>query len=315
MKSTFITAFALLFILGNAFSQTEFLTFETKKGKVEYLKVEGRFHGLYTSYYLSGAKKAEGNFENNYRTGVWTIWNEAGEVILKKEYFSPFVTNLADAVSVKEYDYKKNTDGFIDYYPLVQENVAWSKRIWRTLDKKNNPLLFGENTPFDIYFNLGVNGEITLYDPSDDEFGTKLDLEQAVQTDPENTSIIGYKIKEEFFYDRERQVMETRIIGICPLAQINKKGKTQDLFWVYFPEVRKYMGFVKLNNPALPEKIESLDDLFFYHYYSGQITESSNTMGNTIAELIENKDEQIKESEKIDLGIIEAEHEQWLKNK
>jgi len=312
MKFSIITFLSILIISNFSFGQSQKLTFQTENGKIEYEKTQGRFHGLYTSYYLNGKKKAEGMFENNYRTGVWTIWDENGKEILKKEYFSPFVTNLADAVSVKEQTYEKNKEGVIPYYPFEQKNVVWSKRIWRTIDKENNPLLFGENSMFNIFFNLGVNGDISIYDPADDEFGSKLDLDRVSKIDPDGKRIVGYKIKEENFYDSERQVMETRIIGICPVAKINKKGKTEDLFWVYLPEVRKYLGSPKLTNSVLPEKITSIDDLLFYRYFSGQITQVSNTMGNTIAELIEDEEEQLKESEKIDLATIEAEHKLWL---
>ena len=311
MKAIKFTIILLLISSVSAFSQNKKLTFENENGKVEYEKLDGRFNGNYVSYHKNGQKKAEGKFENNCRKGVWKIWNEKGDVVVTKEYFSPFVTDMADAVSVKEFAYEKNEDGFIDFYPLVQKNVAWSKRLWRTIEKENNPELFKEDGLFSIFYILGTNGELKTYDTSSDEFVNELSLEKLSEIDPEKIEIVAYKIKEETFYDTERQVLETRIIGICPVAK--KNGKTTDLFWVYYPAVRKYLGFQQVSAGAFNENVKSLDDLFFYRCYYGQITQSSNTLGNTIAELIENEEDQLKESERIELSIIRSEHDIWLK--
>ena len=48
-----------------------------------------------------------------------------------------------------------------------------------------------------------------------------------------------YRVKEEWFFDKQRSVMEVRIIGICPVIDRRDEdgiytGETS-LFWVYFP--------------------------------------------------------------------------------
>ena len=41
--------------------------------------------------------------------------------------------------------------------------------------------------------------------------------------------IRGYMIKEDWFFDRQRSVMDVRILGICPMtATVNKNTKQED---------------------------------------------------------------------------------------
>jgi len=52
---------------------------ESKFDFVACAKVEGgRTHGPMVLLYPSGAKQAEGQTENGFRTGVWTFYDEAG---------------------------------------------------------------------------------------------------------------------------------------------------------------------------------------------------------------------------------------------
>ena len=316
MKAIKLTIILLLISSVSAFSQNKKFTFENENGKVEYGKLDGRFNGNYISYHKNGQKKAEGKFENNYRNGVWKIWDEKGNVVVTKEYFSPFVTNMADAVSVKEFTYEKNEDGFIDFYPLVQKNVTWSKRLWRTIEKENNPELFKEDGMFSIFYTLAINGEIAIYESTDDEFGTKTDVEFISKYNPDKMEVVAYQIKEDVFYDKERQVSETRIIGILPIVKISElPGKPAMLFWVHYPDVRKYLGFQPVNSTLLPEKVKSIDDVLFYRCFYGQIEKESNIKDQYIADYLSEEEDQLKESERIELSIIEAEHKVWIMQK
>ena len=51
-----------------------------------------------------------------------------------------------------------------------------------------------------------------------------------------------YKLKEDWFFDRTRGVMDVRIIGIAPMKEVrgpnNELRGYRELFWLYYPECR-----------------------------------------------------------------------------
>ena len=59
----------------------------------------------------------------------------------------------------------------------------------------------------------------------------------------ETKDVVHYLIKEEWFYDKQRSVMDVRIIGLAPVVEVldqntgDFKGY-KTLFWVYYPEAR-----------------------------------------------------------------------------
>lgn len=286
----------------------------TDRVRCTYHTEDGRISGKYTSYYLTGQIKAEGEFINGMRTGTWLVWDEKDNLIVQREFSDPFnytqiipKTPKEDPVKLlntTRYEIKYNDEGYIEYYDITKEMVLWAKRIWRYVEHENNTLLFESNYFFSFLNNLATIDSITVYNPENDEFQTSF---QASEVDTSGT-ILGFKIKEDAFIDRKRQVLETRILGICPVV-INTSGDTIDLYWVYFPELRKFMAKEKISNNNLPSNIKTLDDLFFYRYFSGRIIKESNIYDRYISEYAENE---IKEAERIEVSIIEAEHDFWM---
>ncbi|MBD79417.1 MAG: hypothetical protein CL840_10890 [Crocinitomicaceae bacterium] len=305
---------ALALLLMVAFTGIEKRSAEIGKLKYEYETANQRFDGLYTSYYANGQKKASGSFENNCRTGTWTIWDKNGKVKIKREYQTPFNYNqlIPTNSSSEVYSLKKGEGGFIEYYDFKQDDILWSKRIWRNIPAAENPALFNQDHLFMVLFELGLNGAIQLYTTDNDEFRKKVDLATFAYLDLNNKQVVEYEIKEETFYDKARKLSETRIIGICPILKDKTTGKKEKLFWVYYPETRVYLAYEKPEGVVLPEKIKSIDDLFFYRCFYGQIVKESNVKDLRIDEYKKSEEAILKEAEKIELRIIEAEHDLWL---
>ena len=311
------TAFILLSIIFLSFNESkkEKYIYEDENIKCSYETMQGRLDGQYVSYYKNGKKKSEGKFENNYRIGKWTVWDSIGSIRMQRNYSNPFTfKQIIPKVSNDEpikllnvpiYNLQYNKDGFIEYFYLKERMVVWAKRIWRYVTPKENPILFKRENLFSFLTKNIQSKNITPYGTEDDEFRKEL----TTPLDTSNYKIIAFKIKEDCFFDNERLVSESRIIGICPVAI--EKEDTLDLYWIYFPELRKFLAQEKIQRTKLPLNVKTLDDLFFFRYFYGQIYKESNIYDRTISSYKTGKGID-KEAERIEISIIESEHDIWI---
>ena len=83
------------------------------------------------------------------------------------------------------------------------------------------------------------------------------------------------------------------------------------MYWVYFPQIRKYLAQEKIQQTGIPAKIKTFDDLFFYRYFYGQIYKESNVYDRPIS-VYKTGTEIEKEAERIEISLIESEHDIWI---
>jgi len=134
-------------------------------------------------------------------------------------------------------------------------------------------------------------------------------------------SIVGYNIKEDWFFDKQRSVLDRRIIAIAPVARFgvdiddegNSTGERGDLllyppndqetlhyydgkeivpydgqvedrelFWLYFPHLRDYMVQYYVYNDKSDAQWMSFDDLFWKRQFNAQIYKSSDKFDREI---------------------------------
>lgn len=309
--SILLSLFVLLSFKG--IGQTH--SFISDQIKCTYETQDGRMNGSYVSYYKNGQKKAEGKFENNYRIGKWTVYDSIGRIRIQREYSDPFdyaqTIFLNSSVTPKEVTsvYKSNlsynADGYIDYFELKEEMVVWSKRIWRYITPPENKILFENNNLYNLLFKNISSGQIQAY--TDNNFSKK----DSRKFDVTVYRVIGYKIEEENVFDNVRSLLETRILGLSPVVINIQTKDTLDLCWFYLPEIRKVLAQEKINQ-SNSTHIKSLDDLFFYRDFHGQVYKEENVYGRPINSYRTDKTEIAKESESIEIRIIEYEHDTWL---
>ncbi len=293
--------------------------FETHDFRGDYETRQGRFDGTYTSYYTNGQLRATGRFENNLRTGKWSVWDSTGRLRMQRVYTDPFTfkrlhpkvpkEKVITLLNVAPYTPAYNHQGIIAYYPLREQSVVWARRIWRWVTPPDNAVLFERNRLFSALNREIFARTLTPYQPTDDEFRCRID---PPTIDTANATVIGYKIKEDCLFDRERLVTETRIIGLCPVVVYTHRPDTADLYWVYFPESRLCLGREKISQPGFPEKVSTLDDLFFYRCFHSEIYKEANVYDRALATYAAGA-ALGAEAQRIEISLIEEEHGQWIR--
>ncbi|MBE9585658.1 gliding motility protein GldN [Mucilaginibacter sp. JRF] len=235
-------------------------------------------------------------------------------------------------------------------YPnLRQADVIFAKRVWREIDvreKMNQYLASPKSRLIDVLMAAIDAGELTAYDPtpnpakgdpSGDAFSTPLTGGQAkarmadsavvdqfdadgnkigsrVQAGEFNPdSVIKFRIKEDWVFDKQRSVFEPRIIGIAPLIRFQVEGLETDYqpaFWVYFPEARQVLATkeaVSRNNDATGL---SFDDVFLKRLFSSYIVKASNEKDERIKDYAQGID-RLYESERIKKSLMDWELTLW----
>ncbi|MCC6691255.1 MAG: gliding motility protein GldN, partial [Bacteroidia bacterium] len=264
-------------------------------------------------------------------------------VLFASEY--ALAQNVLDGAYVKENTPKRRV---IPYTFLREADVAWSKRIWRVIDlrEKINQVFYFPVVPtnerkalIDIIHNALVDGRLTAYGNPlfDDEFKvpltksevegifTKWDSTNTVE-DPETGEMkvapikkdIGaeqtkqFLLKEDWFFDKQRSVLDVRIIGICP--QIEKYSEAgefvgfQRLFWIYFPEARPIFANAEVYNRKSDEERRTYEDVFWKRQFNSYIFKESNVFDRSIPEYKKGLDA-LLESEDIKATIFNWEHD------
>jgi gliding motility associated protien GldN len=133
--------------------------------------------------------------------------------------------------------------------------------------------------------------------------------------DPYNAeSIIEYRIKEEWFFDKQRSQMDVRIIGIAPVAYLVREGIIQGkqvLFWLYFPEARYVFQNFFVYNSQNDAMRMSFDDLFWKRRFGSYIYQESNVFDRLVMKEANDGIEQLLISERIKEEIFKIEHDLW----
>lgn len=129
-----------------------------------------------------------------------------------------------------------------------------------------------------------------------------------------------YHIKEEVIFDKESSRLFWRILGIAPVKDIYNQGGdflgVQEMFWVYYPDLRGVLSKFQVYNGKNFETGMSWFELFENRKFSGRIYKSSldnsrNALLTEIPGMDKNPFLQLLEGENIKNKIQNAEQNVW----
>ncbi len=135
-------------------------------------------------------------------------------------------------------------NGVLPYDHVDESDVFWQKRIWRVIDVREKMNLFfnyPDERLIQILLNATESGEVTAFNGIDDKFTTPMtpeevkkigrgtdtisvvdpitfeEKQEVVQQELDLTTIKKFRLKEDWFFDKESSTLQVRIIGIAPV--------------------------------------------------------------------------------------------------
>ncbi len=116
-------------------------------------------------------------------------------------------------------------------------------------------------------------------------------------------------IWEEWVFDKQRSVMDVRVIAISPDGWNGDQRISS--FWIYFPDYRPLFARYEVFNNYNDAERMTFDDVFFKRKFTSYIVAETNVYDNRlIADYLLGIDA-IREGERIQAELFKLEHDQW----
>ncbi|MBK9271612.1 MAG: gliding motility protein GldN [Saprospiraceae bacterium] len=233
------------------------------------------------------------------------------------------------------------------YEPIREADIVWTKRVWRILDtreKMNIAFMEPNRYFFQVLLDLARNGDVKIFAKDDfkrvvlnDELEKmlyKIDTQsvwdpetyieeiKVIRNDINPEDIQKYRIKELWYFDKEASRLQCRILGIAPIkderdlttGEVKYSGP---MFWVYYPEVRKYLTKERVFNDKNDSSPMTWADIFDGRFFSSYIFKESNVLDYRLEDFFSGEDENagvkmLLESERIKNELLNFEHDLWV---
>lgn len=227
------------------------------------------------------------------------------------------------------------------YTHLRQADVSLEKRIWRVIDlreKINQPLMYPETprpcrralidvvregiakdsliafaddeflqryTKHEALSKLVVQLSMDSIDSLGNALGTKI-----ISDTLSSTKITHVKLKEDWFFDKQRSVLDVRILAIGFEWYDESKELYKPVFWLYYPQCRNwFVNYVVFNSKNDAEQ-RNYDEIFIKRMFNSYIEKESNVYERYITEYTKGLDA-LLESERIKNELYRWEHDLW----
>ncbi|SHM57043.1 gliding motility protein GldN [Chitinophaga sp. CF418] len=238
----------------------------------------------------------------------------------------------------------------IAYDHIRSDDEFWEKKVWQVIDtreKMNLPFQYnvedesGTNQLFiNILLNAIKNKEVEAFSAIDDRFTTVLPYadiqtklsgeEKTVRSiDPvtgeekmvttrdefDPRTVVQYKIKEIWVFDKEASALKVRILGIAPMvSRMNEDGSFRaaiPLFWVYYPDLRPVLARYDVYNQNNDAATMSWEDLFEMRFFSSFVIKENNTYNREIKDYIKDGTMRLLEGQAVKDKIFNKEQDMW----
>lgn len=237
----------------------------------------------------------------------------------------------------------------VPYAQLREADLMYEKWVWRTIDVREKinhnfyyPLepLNNRQNLLKIVMDAVQEGSITPYSSADDEFiipmtkeevakiGARTDTMQIPDLYDPNIlrdtivneklnpkDVLEWKLKEVWFFDKQRSVMDVRIVGMAPVRYVYDKASgefkgKETMFWIYFPEARKTFAKTDVFNRFNDSERRTWDDIFWKRMFNSYVIKESNPYDRRIADYKIGMDALI-EADRIKSDLMNMEHDLW----
>lgn len=246
-------------------------------------------------YYPLDSYDSDGNWiRHNTHWSLWTVIKTeilAGNITVYSPY-NPVAYTFTDGDQFK-YPILPKEGGNYNSDSVYRENLSYYLYMFGEESDIPYKDMFG-------YDSLNEKGEL-VYPPREMIPYTSKD-------------IVSYKLKEDWFFNKETSVMDVRIIGIAPEIYIRDADGTvtgkKELFWLYFPECRYAFNNYLAYNPKNDAQWMSYDDLFWKRRFASTIVKQSNVYDRGI-ETYRSGVDALQEAAQITAQIRKIEHDVW----
>jgi antitoxin component YwqK of YwqJK toxin-antitoxin module len=301
---TLIITLAALIVLGFAPSINEKL-----------LDTTWPIDGKYISYWANGKKKAEGEIRMNMRSGEWNLWDSTGTLLMTRFYSDGFTwkqTFPADKKALSSAAWIDTVRGK-DYFfrKIKPDSVIHSFRMWTYAPYDRENPLFKSNAVLDTIIAMRMRGEIIVGD--DDQLMMLLSMGEFFGRleSSENRQLLGFRIKEDWYYDYRKQSGIFSIVAICPVLKA-PLGDSLELGWIPYDDVlRAKLAAMSFLSAAYSEYPIIYDEMFLQRSYVANVYKYTNVRNKTIADIFPYEDDQRKEALRIQRAPFEWEHDHW----
>lgn len=129
----------------------------------------------------------------------------------------------------------------------------------------------------------------------------------------QSKDIVQYILKEIWFFDRQRSVMDVRILSIAPVYNKSVQGALvpTPMFWVYYPAIRESFSKVGVYNPFNDEERRTFEDIIWKRQFSSYIIQESNVYNRNIGSYEGATIDAQLESDKVKNKMFNVEHDMW----
>ncbi|MBS4057979.1 MAG: gliding motility protein GldN [Bacteroidetes bacterium] len=243
-------------------------------------------------------------------------------------------------------------NGLIDKDPIPfpsirKADVMWSKRIWREIDfrqKLNQPFYYPTESHnnwrnfMTVIMDGLKEGSFVAYDISNtDELLVPLTFNEVIarQTDTlrtvmtrpfppyeqydttiftefDATRVMRLRVKEDWYFDKQRSQLMVRIIAFCPVMIKERNGQevTEPLFWVSYPQSRDVLAKAEVFNRNNAAERRTFDEVFWKRMFDSYVYKEENVYDRRISQYATGIDA-LLESERIKMELFQFEHDLW----
>jgi hypothetical protein len=287
---------------------------------VEYIKEKGMLHTTYTSYWPNGRKKAEGQMSANMRYGDWNLWDSTGTLVMARNYETGYVWTQIYPIPMWPVSSRnwllENNNRYSLFTKIKPDSVIMSARLWRFIPYDQFSPLFVNRAMEDTL--IACRDRELLQVGEDDEMKTLLSMaefHQKLNKCNMNSPVIGYKVKEDWWYDSKKQSGIFSIVAICPVYYAKNQRDSIDLGWFAYDETLRGKLATMYYVPTYPMGYPiGVEQTFFLRCFHIDVYRYSNIKNATIAQLYSgHPEEQYLEVQRMEIQPFEWEHDLWLK--